>query len=513
MKTTKLFFSIIFISFAFLIVTIFVSNRVSANAFNNQLISNYLKTTPKVNWRFSDNIHSVDPLRIREDRSFNTSREVNINVHYVKPEVRGDCSSWDNACALQMAISLSQSGDQIWVARGVYTPTEGNDRTVTFQLKSGVSIYGGFDGTETVLSERDFLENHSILSGNIGNPEESHDNSYRVVTGLNLTQDTILDGFTITDGWADGEWPLYMGAGVALETSSPTLNNLIITNNHANYYAGIYNNESSPLIKNASIIDNVAEGGGGGIGNSYLSYPIIIDTLFIGNQAQTGSGGGMLNWYSDPIIINTFFTQNTAVQGGAIHNESLSSPEINNVTISNNSATTAGGGISNWYLCEPILNNVTIKDNTAPIGAGIFMTEDGCPIGYCNNSVTLTNSIIWGNHPDQIHISPHNSVTATYSDIQMEQPDSVFPGVGNINSNPLLGPLADNGGSTLTHALEKNSPGIDAGDPNNCLTTDQRGYFRPVDGDNDGFAVCDMGSFEYGSNDLDISLFLPLVLK
>lgn len=466
-----------------------------------------------VRWENFEYINPDVPWGIWGGWSFNIEGEVGINIFYVKPDVAGDCSNWDNACELQTALSLAQSGDQIWVAAGTYKPTTDTDRTATFQLKSGIAIYGGFVGTEAALSQRDWLSNVTILSGNIGNPEVSNDNSYRVVTGLDLSQNTILDGFTISDGRADGEWPLYLGAGMALETSSPTLENLIISNNHAGSYTGIYNNESSPLMRNISFINNVAEDSGGGIGNSYRSYPIMIDTVFIGNQAQTGSGGAMFNWYSAPIIINAVFTQNSANQGGAIHNESLASPTVTNATISNNSATTSGGGIGNWYMCNPILNNVTIKDNTAPIGAGIFMTEDGCPSGFCDNSVTLTNSIVWGNSPDQIYISDHNSVTATFSDIQFESPDSVFPGVGNINSDPLLGLLADNGGFTLTHALGENSPAIDAGNPDNCLFTDQRGFFRPVDGNGDGIAVCDIGAYEYGSTGPGISLFLPLILK
>lgn len=452
-------------------------------------------------------------LGLSEVSAYSTDAETQGIILYVKPGAAGDCLSWVTACELQTALSNAIADDQIWVAAGTYKPTADTDRYATFQLKSGVAIYGGFVGTEVALSQRDWLTNVTVLSGNIGNPEESSDNSYRVLTGVNLTQGTIVNGFTISDGKADGEWPLYLGAGVALETSSPTLENLIISNNHAGSYAGVFNSESSPLMKNISFINNVAEDSGGGIGNSYRSFPVIVDTVFIGNQAQTGSGGGMFNWYSAPIIVNAVFTQNSANQGGAMHNESIASPNLTNVTISNNSATTSGGGIGNWDNCNPVLNNVTIKDNTAPIGAGIFMTEDGCPSGFCNNSVTLTNSIVWGNSPDQIYISAHNFAYATFSDIQIEPPDTIFPGIGNMNLDPLLGPLADNGGFTLTHTLGEDSPAIDTGDPASCPATDQRGFPRPFDGDGDGLAVCDMGAYEYGSTGLDFSLFLPFILK
>ena len=63
--------------------------------------------------------------------------------------------------------------------------------------------------------------------------------------------------------------------------------------------------------------------------------------------------------------------------------------------------------------------------------------------------------------------------------------------------DPLLGPLQDNGGPTWTHALLDGSPAIDTGTPTDCPAIDQRGYLRPVDGDGDDIAVCDIGAYEY----------------
>jgi hypothetical protein len=76
------------------------------------------------------------------------------------------------------------------------------------------------------------------------------------------------------------------------------------------------------------------------------------------------------------------------------------------------------------------------------------------------------------------------------------------------NTDPLLGPLQDNGGPTWTHALLYNSPAIDAGDPVNCTPTDQRGVARPIDGDSDGTAVCDIGAVEF---ELIWGAYLPII--
>ena len=83
------------------------------------------------------------------------------------------CTTWGDACSLQHALDLSSSGDQIWVRHGNYLPTvranpaNTDPRTVTFTLKDGVSLYGGFLGTETILSDRDPAFYTTILSGNI----------------------------------------------------------------------------------------------------------------------------------------------------------------------------------------------------------------------------------------------------------------------------------------------------------------------------------------------------------
>jgi hypothetical protein len=92
---------------------------------------------------------------------------------------------------------------------------------------------------------------------------------------------------------------------------------------------------------------------------------------------------------------------------------------------------------------------------------------------------------------------------------------SLFNGGGVNVADPLLGPLADNGGRTQTHALLFGSPAIDAGDPGGCrdnlgalLSTDQRGLHRPANGGVNGLR-CDIGAFEY----YRASLFLPLIQK
>jgi hypothetical protein len=83
-------------------------------------------------------------------------------------------------------------------------------------------------------------------------------------------------------------------------------------------------------------------------------------------------------------------------------------------------------------------------------------------------------------------------------------------GEGNLNADPLLESLWFNGGFTMTHALGEGSPAIDAGDPLSFPDTDQRGFPRPIDGDGDDDAVCDMGAYEYVPL---VFIYLPLIVR
>jgi len=118
----------------------------------------------------------------------------------------------------------------------------------------------------------------------------------------------------------------------------------------------------------------------------------------------------------------------------------------------------------------------------------------------------LINSILWGNSPNQI-FNLDSTPVITYSIIQ-----DGYAGEGNINSNPLLGPLADNGGVTKTHSLGWGSPAIDSGSLTVCPSTDQRGVTRPIDGNGDGSARCDMGAYEYDPGTWFFS-YLPLIVR
>ncbi len=174
-------------------------------------------------------------------------------------------------------------------------------------------------------------------------------------------------------------------------------------------------------------------------------------TGFTITNGYTSSGGGIRCGYSDPSLENLIIKNNSVLNnGGGIHC-GWSSPTIKNVVITNNSADMDGGGISTWYS-HPVLTNVTISGNSADSeGGGI----------YCawNSSFSFTNSILWGNTPEDIIIISTGVVSATYSDI---------PGVtgdGNFIANPLFTGDYHLSWANFPIPDATMSPCIDTGDP------------------------------------------------
>jgi len=349
----------------------------------------------------------------------------------------------------------------------------------------------------------------------------------------------------------------YRGAGMYNENSSPSLTNVIFSGNESQYgggmanYAissptlsdvtfsgnssasfggGIYNDESSPTLTDVTFSGN-SSGRGGGIYND-SSSPILTAVIFDGNTAIS-QGGGMANYYnSSPILTDVTSIENTSSWGGGMFNIG-SSPTLNAVTFSGNSVNVRtdgqggwGGGLANAYLANPSLTNVTFSANSAEVGGGMYnedlsnsqltnvtffgnsaeLAGGGIYNGILGTNVSnseLTNTIVWANSPDQIFNQAGSTITVNYSVVQ-----GGWEGTYNINEDPLLQPLADNGGFTFTLALGANSSAIDAGSPVGCPVIDQRGFPRPVDGDGDGVATCDIGAFEYYHQ-----VFLPLIMR
>ena len=198
-------------------------------------------------------------------------------------------------------------------------------------------------------------------------------------------------------------------------------------------------------------IRNGQGGEGGGILNAATMTLTIINSTLSGNKA--GLGGGVFN-SGTLIIINSTFSSNMASEGGGIYNSGGSTLTISNSTFSGNAAPVTGGASFNLGTMQ--IANTTLSDNSSPLGGGVFNM----------GTLQIGNTILNAGASGANIANSGGTVTSHGYNLSSDDGGGVLNGPGDqINTNPLLGPLQDNGGPTFTHALLPGSPAVDAGDP------------------------------------------------
>ncbi len=529
------------------------NNSPATDAGDNGAISSAATTDLDGNSRFFDDVGVVDtgngsaPIvdmgaYERQAKSCaNTSGTIYVN-HAAMGANNGN--DWTNAFVdLQNGLTLATdcAPIEVWVAQGIYTP--GLTQSDTFSLTANVQVYGGFVGSETERDQRDWEANPTILSGDIDGNDTTDangvvittdhingDNSYHVVSADGgwptpyITPDTILDGFTITAGQANGTDDDSHGGGLHCEGSgppakanqcSPTLRNLNFYGNLADlggaiFVGGVYvynvpllenvtfsgnsarnggamhnssgSGTTNPTLRNVTFIDNTATSSGGAIynnGHFSTTSPKLFNVTFFGNSANS-NGGAMYNYgasdgESDPSLENVLFSRNTAGNnGGAMYNQGRygqSNPTLTNVTFANNTATNLGGAMynngsefaGNLGQSQPTLNNVILWGNTAKTGSQLY-NEVATPI---INYTLIQSDSADINHPNAI---VGITSTVTYGD-------------GIVTDDPrftdALGADGVSGTSDDDLRLSDGSPAIDVGD-NSVVTesTDLAGDTR-----------------------------------
>jgi hypothetical protein len=290
----------------------------------------------------------------------------------------------------------------------------------------------------------------------------------------NLTSGATIAGFAITNGSAPGG----NGGGIFNEggnSATLRLSDCIVSGNSADFGGGIFNLNGALIVNNCTISGNGAAFSGGGITNSASDAAAtltITDSTISDNSATANDGGGILN-------------------GAAGSVASLASVIVSNSTLSGNSATGNGGAVANVAdvpnLARLTITNSTISDNSA--------TANGGGIYNQGNAQFQIGSTILNAGSSGENIFNGGQATSLGYNLSSDDGAGILTGTGDqINTDPMLGPLQDNGGPTFTHALLPGSPAIDAGDPSFAPppSFDQRGPgFDRVSG-----GRIDIGSFE-----------------
>ncbi len=360
------------------------------------------------------------------------------------------CLSPPSACrTINRALVGVEPGETIHVASGTYT--DPLVPVVNLPEPADVTFSGGW------------------------NPGFSAQSGFSTIDAQGINPGAVIHGVVSMRRFIvqNGARPLG-GLGGGVENSGIlTLDECVVQNNTR---GGIWN--SGGLTLNRSVVRaNTNDTGAGGIDTTASSTTVLNDSTVSGNHT-TSDGGGLRH-------------------GG-------STLTLNNSTVSGNTADVGGGGISNTIAGSLIISNSTLTANVGGGGGGgVYNTAPAV--------ATMSNSILAGNTgglsfggPDCLG-GPITSVgynlVGIVSCVFMAAPTDLT-GSSAFPLDAKVGPLADNGGPTPTHALLPGSPAIDSGSNAICPPSDQRGRFRPVDGDGNGTVVCDRGAVEQGATAL-----------
>ncbi len=220
--------------------------------------------------------------------------------------------------------------------------------------------------------------------------------------------------------------------------------------------------------------DAGAGNGGGILNNGELTLSSV---TVAGNQAE-GPGGGIRNNGFLTVRRSLLAGNATADHGGGLDNHGTA--VLENSTASGNDGANLGGGLYNLGGESMTAVHVTVADNAAAAGGAIHNAGE----------LTSSNSLFVGPCSGNVSSSGGGNLESPGDTCGLGAGDQV--GVADVR----LGPLALSGGTTESHALLRGSPAIDTAAADPCLSVDQRGMPRPVDGDGDAQADCDTGAFE-----------------
>lgn len=303
------------------------------------------------------------------------------------------------------------------------------------------------------------------------------------------------------------------GGAVHILFGNADITDTIFEDNQAGGYGGAFYNDgllgSGGYIRFTRVTFSRSSGlGQGGAAFTWM-YPYqpgsritIQEGRFTGNTVApdvTGDafGGGLRHGNGALDILATTFDGNTAAsQGGAVWTGDSARVTLTNSTLSGNAADDgAGSGLGGALMVAGgslTLTNVTLADNRAGFMGGAIWGASG---------ITVTNTLFAGSaagNPWGQNIHCGGTYVSGGGSFQTPNgPADRACAKGIAIDDPLLGPLADNGGPTPTHTLLPGSPAVDAGKTSACPPLDQRGRARPFDGDSDGKGLCDSGAVEY----------------
>jgi CSLREA domain-containing protein len=297
-----------------------------------------------------------------------------------------------------------------------------------------------------------------------------------------------ISGLALTNGFAGGGLNNSQGGAIALFGANLTISDCLISGNTAQFDGGAIAAVGGNLtVKNCTFSGNSTSDSGGTGGAIFIEdggVVTVTNSTFSGNTSIT-DGGAIYNYSSTLTVSNSTFSGNSAsTLGGGVYNNT-GTLTLTNCTLSANSASTGGGiyseGSGDTGTAQATLSSCTLSNNSASNGGGIYNT--GTNSG--NAFVTLKNTILFSTNStpgaNVVNVGLGTSISSQGYNLSSDNGGGFLTAAGDqINTDPKLGALQDNGGPVQTMTLLDGSPAWDKGN-NFGVTTDARGLPRPFD--------------------------------
>lgn len=335
-----------------------------------------------------------------------------------------------------------------------------------------------------------------------------HDDGTLTVTDTQVSSNTASgvgggiasDGatLTVTDSVVSGNTATGNGGGLRGNQGTLEVTNSTVTgNSSASFGGGISGRANEGSIVASTISGNTAAQDGGGIDITGATL-MVTESTISGNSATEGGGINRFNNSTLNVTRSTLSNNTASSNGGGLSSSFSGSTTITDSTVSGNTAGGFGGGIVRWDSADPLAEleivRSTISANEAPAGQGSGVSR----IGISVRPIAVNSSIIAGNVNDDVFSAGIDFLSNGYNLIGTGDVGGFTETGDQVGVDPMLAPLANNGGPTQTHALLLGSPALDAGDPSASTGSDQRGvpFGRSFDDPSADGEGPDIGSFE-----------------
>ncbi len=347
----------------------------------------------------------------------------NAAVRYVSSAAAGtnNGTSWTNAYKeLVSAIAVAQSGDEIWVAGGIYRPdyntttgTHTGDRALRFGVKSNVSYFGGFAGTETQRSQRNWAANRTILSGDIGQPGLFSDNTRTIMGSTTAVTGVLIEGFVFAGGNADD--PAELGNGIIGGSGGAFYGNGVVEFRQC-IFVGSY------AVYGGAIAADPPFGG--------ASNFTVVDCLFSGNTAKYVGGALEFTGTSTGASLamrNCTIVGNTSSRGAAIGISNGATTQYFNNLIHSNTATSTGWQKVEQGSASSTSGNNILEEALSPAGTNNLVVADPKLV----HKPSVGTDGLWGTLDDVLDAPlQYNSPAVEFADISQLPTDKT-----DVNGN------------------------------------------------------------------------------